>query len=279
MLTFCVQTTKARYENHKIAAANERGEFPSKVASKLQILLDDAEDVERDYGDIQIGNGRLGIFHVTRERKRLDRLQVPEICIVNATEKTCTCGKYQLDRFPCRHCALIVLKKKTSFTQFMWPQHLTSTWKSQYEPEEPFPNLILPVDTYERAVKDLEEGTAILMPPSINRRPGRPKKSETKRIQNSMSYRLDNGNNPIGNNAISDKRPYNRTRTGNRCGNCKEFGHNKKTCPAQPNFILIPTAVDASTSIPVQSISYLTSDEEANSPGQLADAVGINHLF
>ena len=142
-------------------------------------------------------NREKGIFEVITHRKR-------NVQVVNLEKETCTCGKWEVFKYPCSHvlsaCANLSLNSWQYVHRCYSISEYSATWASEFSP--------LPHEAYwpESSIPQL------LPNPELKRKAsGRPRST---RIRNGMDIKE------------GKKR--------NLCGICKNSGHNKKTCPSKP---------------------------------------------
>ena len=123
--------------------------------------------------------------------------------VVNLKEETCTCGKWEINKFPCSHvlsaCAYLHLNSSQFVHRYYSIVEYSLTWASEFSP--------LPHEAY------WPPCSTTLLPnsDSIRNERGRPR-----------STRLRNG---------MDIKEGKKT---NRCGICRQGGHNQQTCPSRP---------------------------------------------
>lgn len=123
--------------------------------------------------------------------------------IVDLTDNTCTCARFQLESFPCEHAVAVALNRGFAARTLCSPYYTAEYWRAAYaetvfplpnESEWEVPDNILPLNS--------------LSPPIIGPRgPGRPR---TSRIPSTGEF----------------PRPR-------RCSRCKAVGHTRKTCTSQ----------------------------------------------
>lgn len=127
--------------------------------------------------------------------------------VVNLTEKTCSCRRFDLEKLPCAHAiaAAEASNGKTNTISQCHPHfkrnYLCNSYSTSVMPEDD----ALPVSD---AVKD-----KVCLPPVVRQPPGRPKKSRFKSVLEK---------------AVEKKRP----RKQHACSRCNQVGHNCKTCPS-----------------------------------------------
>ena len=133
-----------------------------------------------------------GLFHVKSRRGRTHR--------VTLNEKTCTCVKTLIYGFPCSHIISACQDRRVDFRLFVDKYYTT---QSYYDTWAPLFHPIFNADEW-----PLYDGTVIVPPESMRRfGSGRPKST---RLHNEMDVREG--------------------KTLNRCGLCKQLGHNRRSC-------------------------------------------------
>lgn len=124
--------------------------------------------------------------------------------VVNLEQNTCTCGKLEVYKYPCSHvlsaCAYLSLNCWQYVHKCYSVIEYSATWASEFYP--------LPHEAYWPPSPFTRE----LLPNSELKRTekGRPRST---RLRNGMD--IKEGGKP------------------NRCGICKQSGHNQKTCPSK----------------------------------------------
>ncbi|XP_047268047.1 uncharacterized protein LOC124898443 [Capsicum annuum] len=120
--------------------------------------------------------------------------------IIRLDNRTCNCGRFQLDEIPCAH-AIVVLKikhvkeMKSYCSDYYKKEILVKTYEMPLCP--------MPDKRYWHVPPEVLED--VVLPPKYKRPPGRPKKGRKKRSEKFSS-------------------------TSNRCGKCGYEGHNRRTC-------------------------------------------------
>ncbi|KAK0574116.1 hypothetical protein LWI29_018397 [Acer saccharum] len=138
--------------------------------------------------------------------------------LVNLSEKTCSCMKFQVDKLPCRHALAAIRFAKKPFGDFCGDCYKTTSWVEAYSGN------IFPVGhpsewTIPEGVRSM-----VVYPPPFHVQAGRPKK---KRYKSAGEHR--NG----------------KTR---HCTICGKSGHNRQNCRnAQPCQIPVPSATSATS--------------------------------
>uniref|UniRef100_A0A0D3BIH5 SWIM-type domain-containing protein n=1 Tax=Brassica oleracea var. oleracea TaxID=109376 RepID=A0A0D3BIH5_BRAOL len=129
-------------------------------------------------------------------------------CLVDLDRRTCSCGKYDLLKIPCRHAikaGLTVGRAQSSLTDDMYT---TSTWTTAYQ--ETINPIGVPEDSW--VVPD-DVQNANVEPPESRRGAGRRRKRRYKTVEDKL--RSSQG-------AQEKKR--------HRCSRCSEENHNRATC-------------------------------------------------
>ncbi|KAJ9565830.1 hypothetical protein OSB04_001796 [Centaurea solstitialis] len=120
---------------------------------------------------------------------------------VNYGKRTCTCGKWQIHRFPCSHGIAVCRKRGEDPHTLVQKWYTTKAYKRQYKSDfMPLAHVDYWNDPGWRI-----KANASKLSPSMGRR-------RTRRIRNEMDVR--DPNEPII----------------RRCGLCKQPGHNRTTC-------------------------------------------------
>ncbi|WOH04134.1 hypothetical protein DCAR_0623542 [Daucus carota subsp. sativus] len=124
--------------------------------------------------------------------------------VVDTFNKTCACNKWQLSGIPCFHAVACYHSRNIDPVQGIHPSYSRDMYLKVYE------HILQPINGAE-----LWESTPYPkpLPPNVKTAPGRPKKRSRK-------------------NDIPAVYPtkLKRENTTLRCGHCKEYGHNKRTC-------------------------------------------------
>ncbi|KAF3547530.1 hypothetical protein DY000_02008230 [Brassica cretica] len=129
-------------------------------------------------------------------------------CLVDLDRRTCSCGKYDLLKIPCRHAikaGLTVGRAPSSLTDNMYS---TSTWRTAYK--ETINPIGVPEDSW--VVPD-DVRNANVVPPESRRGAGRRIKRRYETVEDKL--RSSQG-------AQEKKR--------RRCSRCGEENHNRATC-------------------------------------------------
>lgn len=118
--------------------------------------------------------------------------------IVNFQESTCTCRKFQLDRFPCVHAIAAARQRKYSTYLMCSDYYTTEFWRAAYA------DAISPAPNESEWVVTDEMKKMHVMPPEVRKQQGRRK---TERAQSTGEF--------------SKKK---------KCSRCGQTGHNRLTC-------------------------------------------------
>ena len=90
--------------------------------------------------------------------------------VVNLERKTCTCGKFQIGKIPCRHAIKGSLDTFKDLYTYADDMYTTTAWRSLYEES------INPIGIPEAEWSVLEDVEAVkVLAPNTRRLPGRPK--------------------------------------------------------------------------------------------------------
>ena len=122
-----------------------------------------------------------------------------KIFIVNLVDKTCECKAWQISGIPCKHAVACIQRNRLDIASFIHPSLSKTMYLKTYG------GMIHPIPD-QASWPDTPYDT--LLPPFVKKKPGRPKLSRIRAAdenQNQRSYTL-------------------------KCGVCKGFGHNKRTC-------------------------------------------------
>ncbi|XP_018435571.1 uncharacterized protein LOC130505574 [Raphanus sativus] len=129
---------------------------------------------------------------------------VSSLHVVNLTQKTCSCRRFDLEKLPCAHAIAAAEARKISCISlcqhYYRKQNLYNAYYTAVMPKDdtaPIPEKIAKM---------------ICLPPEVRQPPGRPKKSRHKSVLEKVAIK---------------KRP----RKEHTCRNCNQAGHNSTTCP------------------------------------------------
>lgn len=132
--------------------------------------------------------------------------------IVNLVERTCTCGRWQLNGIPCGHACCAIYLHRQRPDDYLDGYYMVDKYMNAYESQI----RAMPGPEEWPRVADCDE----MLPPTVRVQPGRPKKVRRRAPDEPTN-------------------PYKISRAGYvvKCGNCGGNGHNYKGChlPANPN--------------------------------------------
>ncbi|XP_062023137.1 uncharacterized protein LOC133739371 isoform X2 [Rosa rugosa] len=126
--------------------------------------------------------------------------------VVNLRMRTCTCRRWDLSGIPCKHAISAIYLKRHDPDDYVAACYLKKTYMSIYN------NLIQPVNSMDLWSRTKDPA---ILPPQYSRQPGRPKIARMK----DASERVQEGGVKLA-----------RVQRSLRCSNCKQVGHNLKTC-------------------------------------------------
>lgn len=136
--------------------------------------------------------------------------------VVHLDRKSCSCGEFQENCFPCRHACKAINNMKGSFLDYIHPSYKIEGLRNVYR------GSVLPVP-----LDRLENDNVTLPPPRVPKR-GRPRE---RRLRSSGEINHE---------------------SRNSCGHCHQKGHNQRTCPNRgqnlPALNLAPTESDVQAS-------------------------------
>ncbi|XP_033138233.1 uncharacterized protein LOC117129023 [Brassica rapa] len=124
--------------------------------------------------------------------------------VVNLVERKCTCRRFELEKLPYVHAIAAAEYRNVSRISLCSPYYTSNYLVSAYAES------VMPVDSAQ-PVPELVANQRCL-PPTVRQPPGRPKKN---RMKSALEV------------ALSNKRP----RKEHTCSQCRQTGHNAKTCP------------------------------------------------
>ena len=199
-ITTCVQLTFYRLVRYfdvrrpmgSSARANGDVYTPHVVAKQVALMSKASAHSLRSF------NREKGVFELVTQRGR-------NVQVVNLKEKTCTCEKWEIFKYPCSHVLSACAKLSLNSWQYVHKCYsildYCTTWAFEFSP--------LPHEAYWPQSSFVRE----LLPNSDQKRKekGRPR-----------STRLRNG---------MDIKEGKKT---NLCGFCRQSGHNQKRCPSKP---------------------------------------------
>lgn len=128
--------------------------------------------------------------------------------IVLLDKRTCTCRMWQLNGIPCPHAISAISYLKHDPANYIDPMLSVEKCKVSYS------YCLEPMNGQNLWPRD---GCEVILPPPRRRMPGRPKKNRRKADHEEPKIVHNNGSLP-------------RTGRQMRCTNCKQLGHNKKSC-------------------------------------------------
>jgi hypothetical protein len=201
-ITACVQLTFYRLVHYfevrrplgSSAQANGDAYTPHVVAKQVAFMSKASAHFLRSF------NRAKGIFELITQRGR-------NVQVVNLEEKTCTCGKWEIFKYPCSHvlgaCAKLSLNSLQYVDRCYSIVEYCATWASEFSP--------LPHEAYWP-----QSSSTVLLPnlELLRNKKGRPRST---RLRNEMDTK-------------ERKKP-------NLCGICRQSGHNQKGCPSKPRYI------------------------------------------
>ncbi|KAL6545271.1 hypothetical protein OROGR_009145 [Orobanche gracilis] len=198
-ITACVQLTFYRLVHYfevrrplgSSAQANGDAYTPHVIAKQVALMSKASAHFLRSF------NREKGIFELTTQRGR-------NVQVVNLEKKTCTCGKWEIFKYPCSHvsgaCAKLSLDSWQYIDRCYSIVEYCATWASEFSP--------LPHEAYWP-----QSSSTKLLPnlELLRNKKGRPRST---RLRNEMDTKEG--------------------RKANLCGICKQSGHNRIGCPSKP---------------------------------------------
>ncbi|XP_056848944.1 uncharacterized protein LOC108831557 [Raphanus sativus] len=157
--------------------------------------------------DRRITKGKTFLVQPINEHRFLVRGDTID-CLVDLDRRTCSCGKHDLLKIPCRHAikaGLTVGRAPSSLTDDMYT---TSTWRTAYE--ETINPIGFPEDSW--IVPD-DVRNANVLPPESRRAAGRRRKRRYETVEDKL--RSSQGT---------------QQKKKRRCSRCGEENHNRATC-------------------------------------------------
>ncbi|XP_071699627.1 uncharacterized protein [Rutidosis leptorrhynchoides] len=138
-----------------------------------------------------------------------------EQVVVDIVNKVCACRRWELTGIPCKHVVVVLWNMSRVNDETVGPLeswvhrvHWLDTWKNTYNYKI---NPVNGIDMWRKS-----DVPTKLLPPIKEATTGRPKKNRKKGVDEKVDL--------VGKTKLSKKG------TINRCGNCKEPGHNKRRC-------------------------------------------------
>ena len=192
---------------------NTQGLIVNKIAIEIQKLLNE--------------RGRRYRFH--QNTPVLYEIQSNETLHeyrVNLAQHTCSCKAWQSTGYPCGHALAIILHRRENPQIYVATFYTLTTFHDTYEnpiihplsnednpPADPLPPNIREIDIEDETDSDnssdeSDESEDDLLPPTVRRQPGRPRKVRQDKLKKSRG-------------AIKKVQ---------RCGLCRQVGHSGRTC-------------------------------------------------
>lgn len=122
--------------------------------------------------------------------------------IVDLMNRSCTCNKFQVDEFPCAHVVAALKKNNRDAYQYCSSYYTNANMLAAYA------GIIYPLG--DKSTWNIPETIKdqIVLPPPVRPKSGRPRKRRFKgAVERSVK---------------------------SRCGQCKDTGHNQRTCGGVP---------------------------------------------
>ncbi|XP_028772068.1 uncharacterized protein LOC114729244 [Neltuma alba] len=200
-ITGLVKATMYRVNNYFVKRAQQvhaqiaAGQvFSETLTKKLDIVTQGASGcVVREFDRISTS------FEVI-EPYNIQLRQFRRCCKVNLIDRKCDCGEFQAEKFPCMHAVAACSQVGINHLQYVDPVFRLETMQMAYS------NNFHPIgdETYWPQI----DCPTLIPDPSMIRDKGRPRSS---RIRNEMDWTTPN--------------------PPNKCGLCRQIGHNRSTCP------------------------------------------------
>lgn len=111
-------------------------------------------------------------WNVVRSNDELYEVHSDPSVSVHIGRRTCSCGEWQINSFPCVHALCALKRSKRNLNDYLERYYFTETYREVYS------KCINPVPTIWKTA-DLDYCKDVLLPPLCKRPPGRPR---TKRI-------------------------------------------------------------------------------------------------
>ena len=150
---------------------------------------------------VRMHDSYTGLFEITTPVNSFTANKGNHIHNVRLSEKSCTCGKWQLYKIPCSHVLAACAQMSIDVIQYIDPCYKLSERRACYD------RSFMPVSDSRNWLPI--KGPITRPNPSMKKRRGRPKST---RIRNEMEWRE-------GQNSRSS------------CRICREEGHNRQRCP------------------------------------------------
>ena len=201
-ITACVQLTFYRLVHYfevrrplgSSAQANGDVYTPHVVAKQVALMSKASAHFLRPF------NRAKGIFELITQRGG-------NVQVVNLDEKTCTCGKWEIFKYPCSHvlgaCAKVSLNSWQYVDRCYSIVDYCATWASEFSP--------LPHEAY------WPQSSSIVLLPNLEQLRNKKGRPRSTRLRNEM-----------------DTKEKKKT---NLCGICRLSGHNRKRCPSKPRYV------------------------------------------
>ncbi|KAF6137577.1 hypothetical protein GIB67_031856 [Kingdonia uniflora] len=119
---------------------------------------------------------------------------------VDLVGKTCDCYEWKISGLPCVHALYVIMEMRMDWVGFCSEYHMVATYRRSYK------GSVLPISDPSL----WEKPNGDMLPPPLERGTGRPRKVRRRSIDE------------------------NTTQQQQKCGKCRFFGHNKKTCKGPP---------------------------------------------
>ncbi|XP_052623600.1 uncharacterized protein LOC111881138 [Lactuca sativa] len=198
-ITACVQLTFYRMVHYfdvrhplgSSSQANGDTHTPHVVVKQVALMAKASARSLRSF------NREKCIFELITQKGR-------NVQVVNLEQKTCTCGKWEVFKYPCSHvlsaCAKLSLNSWQYVDKCYSIEYYCATWASEFSP---LPHEVYwPQSPFNELLPNLE---------LLRNKKGRPRST---RLKNGMDIKEG--------------------RNVNLCGICRQPGHNRKRCPSMP---------------------------------------------
>jgi hypothetical protein len=165
------------------------------IGPKIQAKLEFEEDESSHCSCTYAGSG---LFEVESRGMRF---------VVNVEDKTCGCRKWDVSGIPCSHAISAILYHGGNPVDYISEYFGKEKYLESYDP------IIYPVPSQEQWPRSDQPN---IEPPKARVAAGRPKKLRQRGVE-------------------EPKNQYTMRRGGGKiqCGQCKKWGHNKRSCPAR----------------------------------------------
>ncbi|XP_076929124.1 uncharacterized protein LOC143593352 [Bidens hawaiensis] len=201
-ITSCVQLTFYRLVNYfevrrpMGSSAQANGDvYTPHVAAKQAALMSKAGE-----HSLKIFNRQKGIVEVITQKEK-------NVQVVNLEQRTCSCGKWEIFKYPCSHVLSVYAKLSLNNWQYINKCYsivdYCATWSSEFFP--------IPHEAY------WPQSPSIRLLPNLDLKRDKKGRPRSTRLRNGMDIKEG--------------------KSGNRCGICGERGHNRSTCPFKPRRI------------------------------------------